>query len=77
MRINFTDKVGNGTVTHFYIIPIETLFTLCTFRKCLSNSNKNFLPMLVATLQLYGGLNHTVFRPLFLSRVRPLFSVSG
>ena len=32
---------------------------------------------MVATLQLYGSLNHTIFCPLFLLRLRSLFSVSG
>ena len=55
---NYTSKDGHGTGTHFYIILIKTLLNLCNFRKYLSINNKNFVPILVATLQLSRGVNY-------------------
>ena len=70
-------KLGMELQFTFTLLRLKTLLNLCVFGKCLSNSNKNFLPILVATLQLYERLNHTIFRPLFLLGLRSLFSVSS
>lgn len=36
------------------------MLNLCVLGKCLSSNKKNFLQILIATLQLYGGLNHII-----------------
>ena len=69
-RVNYTGKVEHGTITRLKIenFRLKTLLNLCAIGKCLSHNNESFLPISVATLQLYGGLNHTVFCSLCLLR---------
>ena len=45
----------------FTLLQLKILLNLCAIGKCLSNSYKSFLPILVATLQLHEGLNRTIF----------------
>ena len=42
MKDNYTGKVVHETITHFYIISIESLLNLCAFGKC-SKASKLFI----------------------------------
>ena len=78
MSGNYTGKVGHGTVNSLLrYYDWKLCLTYVILENVYLKSSKSFSPMLVATLQLYGGLNHTIFRPLFLLWLRSLFPVSG
>ena len=63
--VNEASEVRHGAIANFYIV-LKILYSLCDFEECLSRIVKNFLPMLVQTLLLYGRLNHMIFLFLFL-----------
>ena len=58
-------KTWYWTVADFDIVSVEILEEFVYFlKKCFYSSKKNLLPIPAATLQLYGGLNHIILRPL-------------
>ena len=58
-------KTWYWTVVDLDIVSVEILKEFVYFlKKCLYSSKKNLLPIPAATLQLYGGLNHIILRPL-------------
>ena len=48
------------------LFQLKILWNLCVLGQCLSSRKKFFLPISLATLHLYGGLNHIILSPLLL-----------
>ena len=52
MTVDDTGCAGGASVADFYIVPVEILCSLCPGGKCLSNSCRKFLAILVFTFIL-------------------------